>query len=319
MRAIWLAERQASLRTDLPVPIAGAGEALVQVRFAGICGTDLEMVRGYAPFAGILGHEFVGVVVSAAGAPQWVGKRVVGEINLACGQCDLCQRGLRSHCRRRQVLGIRGKDGAFAEYVTLPLENLHEVPERVSDEAAVFTEPLAAALQIQEQVVVTAEDRVLVIGAGRLGQLAARTLALTGCRLTVLARSHNHQHLLSRAGIDWVAALDADTTGRCDLVVECSGNPQGLALAQQAVRPRGVIVLKSTYHGHVQVDMSWFAVNEVSLVGSRCGPFEKALRLLDEGKVDPRPLVEEIFPLSQGMEALLVAARPGAMKFLLAP
>jgi threonine dehydrogenase-like Zn-dependent dehydrogenase len=291
----------------------------VQVRYAGICGTDLEMVKGYAPFTGILGHEFVGVVASAPGAPEWNGRRVVGEINLACGQCDLCQRGLRSHCRRRQVLGIRGRDGAFAEYLTLPLDNLHAVPGEVPDEAAVFSEPLAAALQIQEQVCIAPGDRVLVIGAGRLGQLVARTLATSRCQLSALARNRNHQELLARAGIENTPALASDLAGSFDLVVECSGNPQGLALAQRAVRPQGVIVLKSTYHGNVQVDMSWFAVNEVSLVGSRCGPFARALNLLSAGQVDVLPLVQDIYPLSAGLAALEAAQRPGAMKILLAP
>ncbi len=317
MQAIWLSDRQVSIRSDLPLPAIGQGKARVRVSLAGICATDLEMIKGYAPFSGILGHEFVGVVAEAPGAPQWIGQRVVGEINLACGQCDLCRRGLRTHCRSRRVIGIRGQDGAFAEFLALPLENLHVVPPGVPDEAAVFTEPLAAALQIQEQIPVGPQERVLVIGAGRLGQLVARTLVSSGCQLSVLSRRRRRSVLLEQAGIECIAALES-TPGSYDLVVECSGSPEGLLLAQQAVRPRGSIVLKSTYHGDVTVDMSWFAVNEVSLVGSRCGPFEKALHVLVAGVVDPLPLVQAVYPLTEGLAALQAAAQPGAMKILLA-
>jgi threonine dehydrogenase-like Zn-dependent dehydrogenase len=304
------------LRADLRTPTPRAGEALVRVRVAGVCGTDLAMLRGYVPFRGIMGHELVGEIAAAADAPQREGQRVTGEINVVCGRCDACRAGRTHHCERREVLGIRGRDGAFAQYLTLPLANLHPVPDGVTDEAAVFTEPLAAALQITHQLQVGPELRVLVVGAGRLGQLIARVLRLTGCDLAVVARRERQRALLAAAGIDWIGEQDVPTAG-FDLVVEASGAPAGLALARRALRPAGTLVLKSTYAGEVPVDLASLVVDEITVVGSRCGPFPAALRLLAQGLVDPTPLIDARFPLARAETALRRAAEPGVLKVLI--
>ncbi len=241
MQAVWLEDGQITVRDDLPVPSLPAGEALVRVRLAGICSTDLELVRGYYPYTGILGHEFVGDVVQAPGRPELIGKRVVGEINAVCGGCEMCQTQKPTHCERRTVLGIVARDGAFADYLTLPVENLHLVPERLTDEQAVFSEPLAAALEIQEQVSVRPGARVLLIGAGRLGQLIAQSLSLTGCELQVVARYQHQRDLLSGFPLQFVDEA-AVPENRVDLVVEATGSPAGFQLARRAVRPRGTIV-----------------------------------------------------------------------------
>jgi threonine dehydrogenase-like Zn-dependent dehydrogenase len=283
---------------------------------AGICGTDLELVRGYYPFSGIPGHEFVGVVDEAPGAPAWAGRRVVGEINASCRVCPTCRAGRPTHCPARTVLGIRGRHGAFAEWLALPVANLHAVPEAVTDDDAVFTEPLAAALEVQEQVAISPETRVLVVGAGRLGQLIARTLALTGCELAVVTRRPEAAETLEQAGIRATEAHGL-ADGTADVVVECTGNPEGLALARRLVRPRGTIVLKSTYAGDARLNVSAIVVDEVTLVGSRCGPFARALETLASGRLDLRPLRHGRRPLSDGVAAFAEAARPGRLKVLL--
>jgi threonine dehydrogenase-like Zn-dependent dehydrogenase len=295
LRALWLEGRALRLRDDVPLPAPPAGEALVRVKLAGVCNTDLELVRGYYPYTGVPGHEFVGVVERADGAPEWVGRRVVGEINAACGACATCRAGRRTHCERRSVLGIVARDGAFATHLALPVGNLHAVPEGVPDEVAVFTEPTAAALEIQEQVRVSPGDRVVVIGAGKLGNLVAQTLAATGCRLLAVGRSKHPLLLLSARGIA-TATAEGIEPRQADLAVECTGSPEGLELARRAVRPRGTIVLKSTYHGKAAIDMAPFVVDEITLVGSRCGPFAPALASLARDDVDPRPLVEARSP-----------------------
>jgi threonine dehydrogenase-like Zn-dependent dehydrogenase len=240
---------------------------------------------------------------------------VVGEINLSCGRCSACAAGRRAHCESRTVLGIRGRHGALAEYLALPVANLHEVPAGMPDEAAVFTEPVAAALEVQEQVHVGPGDRVAVIGDGKLGQLLARTLAPTGCELRAVGRHPEKLALLARRGI--ATGPPGDLPDRwADVVVECTGNPQGLFEARRAVRPRGTIVLKSTYHGEARVDLSALVVDEITLVGSRCGPFAKALPLLAGGGLDVSDLVAAVYPLEQAGEALAAAARPGALKVL---
>jgi threonine dehydrogenase-like Zn-dependent dehydrogenase len=315
MRGLWLETETIRLRDDLPRPEPAAGEARVRVLVAGICDTDLELVRGYYPFTGIPGHEFVGRVEAAVGAEEWVGRRVVGEINVSCGGCVACLAGRRTHCERRHVLGIRGRDGAFAECLTLPLANLHEVPAGIPDETAVFAEPLAAALEIQEQVAIGPRDRVVVVGDGKLGNLVAQTLALSGCGLTVIGRHASKLALLAARGIATTLAGGV-SPGEADVVVECTGNPEGLDVARVVVRPRGTIVLKSTYRGPASVDISRIVVDEITLVGSRCGPFAPALALLAEGRVDVRPLVHARFPLHEAVAAFAEAAHPGVMKVL---
>lgn len=318
MQALWLENQKISLRNDVPTPQPDTGEALVRVRLAGICATDLEMARGYYPFTGVPGHEFVGEVVEAPGEEMWLGQRVVGEINISCGRCETCLLGRGVHCERRSVLGILDHDGVFAEYVTLPVKNLHRVPDSVPDEAAVFTEPLAAALEIQEQVLIQPSDRVLLIGAGRLGQLVARTLALTGCNLEVVARRKIQRQLLQDCYIKTISEAEV-REDQFDLVVDTSGSPSGFVLAKRGVRPRGTIVLKSTYKGDININLSNLVVEEITLVGSRCGPFPPAVRLLENNIVDPRPLISDDFPISDGLLAFERAAQPGMLKVLLRP
>ena len=288
----------------------------MRVRMAGVCATDLELLRGYAPFRGVFGHEFVGEIAAASDAPERVGETVVGDINVACGRCGECLAGRRTHCEQRRVAGIRGLDGAFAEFLRLPLVNLHTVPASVPDEAAVFAEPLAAALEIPRQLAIAPDQRVLVVGAGRLGQLIARVLRLSGCELTAVARHPRQRALLEAVGIPWIGE-DAVPEHGLDVVVEATGSPSGFALARRAVRPRGTIVLKSTYQGLLHADFSSLVVDEITLVGSRCGPFPAALRLLQVGLVDPRPLIDARYPLTEALAALDRAAQPGAMKVLI--
>jgi threonine dehydrogenase-like Zn-dependent dehydrogenase len=303
MRALWLEGGRLRVREDVEEPVAAPGEAVVRVRLAGICGTDLELVEGYYPFAGVPGHEFVGEVAEAPGAEAWLGRRVCGEINAVCGRCATCARGDATHCERRTVLGIKDRHGALAERLALPLANLHAVPDGVSDEAAVFVEPLAAALRIQEQIAIGPGVRVLVLGPGRLGQLVARSLAGTGCALAVAGRAE-------------AAALAPRSA---DVVVDCTGSPEGLVLARRAVRPRGTIVLKSTYHGQAPQNLSPVVVDELTLLGSRCGPFAAALAGLASGGIAVEDLVVGRYPLSEAPAAFAHAARPGALKVLVVP
>lgn len=304
-----------------PTPTPAAHEALVRVRCAGICSTDIELLRGYkGGYRGIPGHEFVGEIVNAPQEPARVGQRVVGEINIGCGQCDLCQRGLHKHCRQRRVLGIVDHDGAFAEYLTLPLANLHAVDPRIPDDAAVFAEPLAAAVQVLEQVHVAPTTRIYVLGAGRLGQLIAQALRLVPCDLTLVGRTRDKLAIASLRGIATahLDSLDTLLSQPADVVVEATGSPDGFALARRVVRPAGTIVLKSTFAAPLSgFDASGLVVDEVTVVGSRCGPFPPALRLLRTRAVDPRPLISARYPLAQGVEALAHATRPGVLKVLL--
>ena len=314
MQALWLENQQLSLR-DVPIPKPPPGEALIRVRLSGICGTDLELARGYYPYTGVIGHEFVGEVVEAP-EKDWIGKRVVGEINAVCGKCEQCTNGRPTHCENRTVLGIVNRDGAHAEYFTLPLANLHRVPDSVPDEAAVFTEPLAAALEIRQQVHIHPTDRVLLIGAGRLGQLIAQTLALTGCDLRVVAR-HTHQKQLLQARVIRLIVEDEIQSRRWDIVVEATGSLSGFDLARPALRPRGVLVLKSTYKGEMSINWSPIVVDEITIVGSRCGPFEPALCLIERKEVDPTVLITARYPLSRALEAMAETQKPGMLKIVL--
>ena len=315
MKSLWLENNKIDLR-EVPQP-QKPNEALVKIRKAGICSTDLELVKGYYPYTGILGHEFVGEVVKADDA-SWIGQRVVGEINAVCGECEQCLNGRPTHCENRTVLGIVNRDGIFAEYTSLPIANLHKVPASVPDEMAVFAEPLAAALEIQEQISIQPGDRVLLVGAGRLGQLIAQTLALTGCDLQVVARHPRQQDLLTARGIRLINEADVQKW-RWDVVVEATGAPSGFALARRAIRPRGTLVLKSTYKGEMSVDFSSIVVDEINIIGSRCGPFEPALRLMEERQVDPTVLIDAEYPLTEAVKAFERAAQPGALKVVVNP
>lgn len=313
MQALWLENNLISLR-DVSKPNK-PNEALIKIRKAGICSTDLELVKGYYPYTGILGHEFVGEVMDAPDK-TWIGARVVGEINAVCGACEACLNGRPTHCENRTVLGIVNRDGVFAEYTTLPLANLHRVPDSVPDEMAVFTEPLAAALEIQQQIQIKPTDRVLLVGAGRLGQLIAQTLALTGCDLRVVARHPHQQSLLTARGIRLITEGDIQSR-RWDVVVEATGSPDGFNLARKAIRPRGTMVLKSTYKGEMNVNFSSIVVDEITLLGSRCGPFEPALRLLEKREVDPGVLIAGQYKLKDSLKAFEKASQTGILKILL--
>ena len=318
MKAIWLENKIARLRDDLPVPTIGAGEALIKVNLAGVCSTDLEMVKGYYPFTGVMGHEFTGMVEEAPDAPEWLGKRVAGEINIVCGKCEACCNGRSTHCANRQTLGIHNYDGVFAEYVRLPIANLHAVPDALADEQAVFTELVAAALEVTEQVHLQPTDRVVVVGAGRLGLLIAQALKLTGCDLTVVVRRPEPARLLDAWGIRSAYATELQDK-EADVVVEVTGSAQGFATSRRLVRPRGRVVLKSTFAGDVSVDLSSLVVDEVTLTGSRCGPFAPALRLMEAGAIQTQPLITATYPLEEGLQALEHAARPGTLKVLIKP
>ena len=315
MQAIWLENNNIDLREI--DPLRKPGEALIKIRKAGVCSTDLEMVKGYYPFTGVPGHECVGEVVEADDA-AWIGERVAGEINAVCNQCEQCRNGRPTHCENRTVLGILNRDGTFAEFTQLPIANLHKVPASVSDEVAVFTEPLAAALEIQEQINIKPKDRVLLVGAGRLGQLIAQTLALTGCDLRVVARHARQKELLAARGIRIIAEEDIQRW-RSDIVVEATGSPSGFDLARQAIRPRGTLVLKSTYKGEMSVNFSSIVVDEVNIIGSRCGPFEPALKLMESKQVDPTVLIDDEFSLKDGLKAFNRAGQPGVLKVLIQP
>ena len=312
MNAVWLENNKIDLR-DVPQP-REPNEALIKIRKAGICSTDLELVKGYYPYTGILGHEFVGEVVEAEDV-SWIGQRVVGEINVVCNECEQCLNGRSTHCENRTVLGIVNRDGTFAEFTMLPIANLHRVPDSVPDEMAVFTEPLAAALEIQDQINIKSTDRVLLIGAGRLGQLIAQTLTLTGCDLCVVARHAYQQVLLEARGIR-IISEEKIQPWRWDVVVEATGSPSGFALARKAIRPRGTLVMKSTYKGEMSVNFSSIVVDEINIIGSRCGPFEPALRLMESRQVDPTVLIMNEFKLDHALKAFERAGEPGVLKVL---
>lgn len=316
MKALRFEEGRLKLDDDIPLP-RQPSEALVRVTIAGICNTDLEIVKGYSGFSGTPGHEFVGVVEESPES-SLIGRRVVGEINAGCGACDLCRSGDPRHCPQRTVLGIVNRDGAFAEYLTLPPQNLVDVPDEIPDRAAVFVEPLAAACQILEQVEIDSTCNVVVLGDGKLGQLVARVVAGTGCRLTLVGKHPEKLKLAALAGIE-TALFETGVSRGADVVVEATGSPAGLKLALEMVRPRGSVVVKSTFHGTAEIDTSRIVVNEISIIGSRCGRFPRALKQLSHGIVDLGALVTAEFPLSMGIEAFRLASSPESLKVLLVP
>jgi threonine dehydrogenase-like Zn-dependent dehydrogenase len=300
--------------SDIPRPQPQAGEALIRVILAGICQTDVHITRGYADFRGVLGHEFVGEVV-AAPSRDWVGRRVVGEINIGCGHCEQCRCGLSHHCAARRVLGIRNKPGCLAEFITLPEANLHQVPSNVPDAFAVFTEPLAAALEIPQQVHLKPDSRVLIIGDGKLGLLIAMALRLSGCDLHLVGRHPRKLDLIATRGVQTYLA-ESFSAKDFDVVVEATGSPPGWQAALAAVRPRGTVVIKSTFQESLSFNPAELVVPEITVIGSRCGPFPPALRLLARRLINPKKLISRIYPLAQGLEACDYAAQRGVLKVL---
>lgn len=316
MKALRFSSGELAL-ADIPRPLA-EGESLVRVTVSGICNTDLEIIRGYAGFSGTIGHEFVGVVDDPADRPELAGKRVVGEINAGCGRCELCLAGDPRHCPDRTVLGIVGRDGCHAEYLTLPARNLIEVPANVSDEEAVFAEPLAAAFGITEQVEIGAETQVAVIGDGKLGLLAAMSLRLKSPNIVLIGRHPSKLAIAAASGVEGILADNAVRLGRSfDVVVEASGSESGFGTAVEIVRPRGMIVLKSTFHGTPSWPASRIVVDEIKVVGSRCGRFAPSLELLAQGKLDVTKLISDEFSLDQGVAAIERAGEKGVLKVLL--
>jgi threonine dehydrogenase-like Zn-dependent dehydrogenase len=302
---------------DVPRPKPSPREALVKVQMAGICKTDVEITRGYMSFCGVLGHEFVGSVEQSPD-PALIGARVVAEINVGCGQCTYCRSGLERHCLGRSVIGILGRDGAMAEYLAIPVSNLVPVPDTLPDEKAVFTEPLAAALEIIEQVKIEPSHRVLVIGDGKLGLLVSMVLRLTGCDLTLVGKHRGKMDILTDKGVS-LRLLDSFSMSedKFDVIVEASGNPSGWGLAVSGVKPRGTIILKSTYHGDLNFNPAPLVINEITVVGSRCGRFGPAIRVMERGLIDPTPLISGVFPFERVEEAFAKAQDRDALKILL--
>jgi threonine dehydrogenase-like Zn-dependent dehydrogenase len=315
MRALYI-DHGLRFEKDYAAPTSPAGEALIRVLQAGVCNTDLELVKGYLNFKGVPGHEFVGVVEQAPGRADLAGKRVAGEINAACGKCETCHAGRPTHCPNRTTLGIDRRDGAFADYLSLPFENLHPLPDSVSNDQAVFVEPLAAACEITEQIKIHPTDRVVVIGDGKLGLLCAQVIALTGCQLAVLGRHSDKLQILDEQHIYTTTNLDEFAPASIDIVVEATGTPSGFETARKIVRPRGTIVLKSTYNNDLNVSLTMVVVDEVSLIGSRCGPFDPAIRLLANRQVEVDRLIQARYSLDEGVKAFERAAMKGTLKVI---
>lgn len=314
MRALVF-DGRASLHMDYPKPRPGKGQALLAVRLAGVCRTDLEILKGYMGFRGVLGHEFVGTVVE--GPADWQGRRAAAEINCVCGQCDLCRGGLSSHCRDRTVLGIAGRDGAFADYVVMPVANLHRIPDNVTDEQAVFVEPLAAAFQVVRQVRLEKDAEVIILGDGRLGQLVARVLRNVVRRPILVGKHPEKLQLAEKQGIQTSLVREFVPKANCPVVVDATGTSAGFDLAMKTVRPRGTIVLKSTFAAGIDLNLAPLVINEVSVIGSRCGPFPDAIAALAAGTVEVASLISRRFKLDDGVAALAAGADPLNMKVLI--
>lgn len=297
-------------------PSMADGDTLVRVRQAGICSTDLEIVKGYMGFHGVLGHEFVGEVVESPDK-ELVGKRVVGEINCVCGRCDLCLAGLSSHCRKRTVLGILNHDGAFADYLRLPSANLHVLPNSIDNDQAVFVEPLAAAFQVLKQVKLDGRKWVTVLGDGRLGLLAAQVLQTTGAPVRVIGKHPSKLALCEKWGIKSRPLDDIVPRHDQDVVVDCTGSAVGFELACQMVRPRGTVILKSTVAGGKPMNLAPVVIDEITVIGSRCGPFKEAIRALAAGQIDVVSLIHRRMRIEQGVEAMELAGRSGVLKVIL--
>lgn len=311
MRALIL-NGDVKLDKHYPKPTPGDDETLVRVLKAGICNTDLELIKGYKGFQGVLGHEFIGVVESGV----WAGRRVAGEINVSCFACDMCLAGLDTQCPDRATLGIARQDGAFADYMVIPVANLHAVPDTVTDEQAIFVEPLAAALQTLALTHISPHHHVVLLGAGKLGLLTAQVIALTGCDLSVVTRHPKQHRLLNDWGIPPVK-FDGLEPKSVDIVIDCTGNETGFSDALKLVKPRGTIHLKSTYQHQPQVDLTQVVVDEIRVLSSRCGPFDAAIRLLGQGLIDVESLIEARYPLDDGLQALEHAGRKATLKIML--
>ena len=299
-----------------PVPEPREGEALIRVNMAGICNTDLEIIKGYLGFRGVPGHEFVGMVEKVNDVSHDLsGKRVVGEINCVCGICDYCLKGLKTHCQNRKTLGIVDKDGAFAEYMTLPVNNLFILPDNITDEEAVFTEPLAAAFEISEQIHIRPNDKIIVMGDGKLGILVALALKLTQADVTLAGKHDNKLTVASNQGVKTIKITSLfPLTKSYDIVVEATGTPEGFELALQLVRPRGKVVLKSTAAKGKEINLAPVVIDEIQVIGSRCGPFEPALRALSRRLIDVKPLIAEVYKPEQAEEAFEKAKEKGSLK-----
>ncbi len=313
MNSLYLSDGKLDCR-NLETPRPAQNEALVKVSMAGICNTDLELVKGYMGFQGVPGHEFVGTVVE--GKEMWTGRRVCGEINFGCGTCRFCRIGLQRHCPNRSVLGILNQNGAFAEYVVVPLENLREIPDSISDRQAVFVEPLAAAMEILEQIQIQPDEDVAVVGDGKLGLLIGQALRLPGCSVSIIGKHKSKLEIAEMCGLKGLM-LDQAAGSQFDLVVEASGSPSGFETAMSLLRPRGRLVLKSTYAANLELNASAIVINEVSVIGSRCGQFEPAIRVLKRDLVNVEALVAQVFSFQEALTAFEYAAQPGILKVLL--
>jgi threonine dehydrogenase-like Zn-dependent dehydrogenase len=316
MKAVYLNDSKLELRNDYPQP--KPGEALLKVTLAGICGTDLEMIKGYASFTGVLGHEFVGIVQDSENK-ELVGKRVVGEINAGCQKCDMCQKGLERHCPNRTVLGIHKRDGAFAEFLSLPEKNLHVLPDPISDIQAVFVEPLAAAFEIQEQLRISQDSKIAILGDGRLAQLIARVLKLTSKDITCFGHHENKLNLLKKLGVKTKKEIAQADQNSFDIVVEATGSESGFLDTMKLVKPRGTVVLKSTISSKNKLDLTPAIVNEITFVGSRCGPFRPAIQALASGVISVDDLVDRTYPIEKFQDAFERAQSPDSLKVLLKP
>jgi len=303
---------------DIDKPIPKAGDALIQVTLAGICGTDREILKGYSTFRGVLGHEFVGRVVECED-PAWIGERVVGEINIACGECEWCSRGLGRHCPTRTVMGIVNRAGCFAEYVALPLRNLHRVPAEVPDESAVFVEPLAAAAEILAQMRLEPGTQLVVLGDGRLGLLTAQVLKNAGAEVTLVGKHAWKLELARPWGIRVITESQSKLrAASVPVIVEATGSPRGLEEAFRLVRPRGTVVMKSSFHDPARFDATKLVVDEITMLGSRCGDFPTALDLLKKGQIKVQPLLSRVFTLEEGLAAFEYLERTACLKVCLA-
>lgn len=316
MKAAYFDGTKILLKDDYPTP--NLGEALIKVRLAGICGTDLEMIQGYASYTGVLGHEFVGEVVESANK-DLIGKRIVGEINAGCGKCQMCTTGLERHCSQRTVLGIYKRDGAFAQYLSLPEKNLHVIPDSISDEQAVFVEPLAAAFEIEEQLHIEKDSKIAILGDGRLAQLIMRALRINHPNITCFGRHAKKLQLAEKIGIKTKTVISPHDEHAFDVVIEATGSESGFLDTMKLAKPRGIVVLKSTIASKNKLDLTPAIVNEITFVGSRCGPFRPAIQALASGVIHVDDLIDSVYPLDKLSDALDAARSSEKLKVLLKP